>query len=64
MRVEWLFLQWSVVIGLIALAATYAQSWWQSRPKTEYDTIPAGRGVMVDCGPRNIYAVRGNERGC
>ena len=69
MRVEWLFLRWFVVIGFIALVATYAQSWRQSRPKSEYETIPLVRGarssgmpvrgVMVDPDQRNIYAVVG-----
>jgi hypothetical protein len=69
MRVEWLFLRWLIVIGMIALAATYAQSWRQSRPKSDYETIPLVRGarssgmpvrgVMVDPDQRNIYAVVG-----
>jgi len=72
MRVEWLFLRWLVVIGLIALGATYAQSWRQSRPQTNYETIPLVRGarssgmpvrgVMVEPGQRNIYAVVGGPK--
>jgi len=73
MRVEWLFLRWLVVIGLIALAATYAQSWRESRLPSGYETIPlvhgarsSGlpvRGVMVDPEARNIYAVVGGPTG-
>jgi hypothetical protein len=69
MRVEWLFLRWLVVIGVIAVVAMYAQSWRQSRPQSDYETIPLVRGarssgmpvrgVMVDPHQRNIYAVVG-----
>ena len=69
MRVEWLFLRWLVIIGLIALGASYAHSWRQSRPKSEYETIPLVRGarssglpvrgVMVDPQERSVYAVVG-----
>ena len=69
MRVEWLFFRWLVVIGLVALGVSYAQSWRQSRPPNAYETIPlvhgsqtSGmpvRGVMVDPDQRSIYAVVG-----
>ena len=69
MRVEWLFLRWLVVIGLIALGASYAKSWRESRPQTGYETIPLVRGarssgmpvrgVMVDPQERSIHAVVG-----
>jgi hypothetical protein len=69
MRVEWLFLRWLVVIGLIALGVSYAKSWRLSRPHTAYETIPLVRGerssgmpvrgVMVDPQERSIYAVVG-----
>jgi hypothetical protein len=45
MRFEWLFLRWLVVIGLIALGASYAQSWQQSRPKTDRGTIALVHGA-------------------
>ena len=70
MRVEWLFFRWLVVIGLVAFAAIYAQSWRKSRPKSDYEMIPLVRGarssgmqvrgVMVDPDQRNIYAVVGS----
>ena len=69
MRVEWLFFRWLVVIGLVALGATYLHSSRNSRPNNAYETIPLVRGertsglpvrgVMVDPDQRNIYAVVG-----
>ena len=69
MRVEWLFLKWLVVMGLVALAAMYAQSCRQSRSVSHYESIPLVRGartsglpvrgVMVDPNQRDISAVVG-----
>ena len=69
MRVEWLFIRWLLIIGLVALGAIYAQSWRGGRSQTHYETIPLVRGahssgmpvrgVMIDPNERNIYAVVG-----
>jgi hypothetical protein len=73
MKVEWLFFRWLLVIGLLAIGATYLHSWGESRPDNGYETIPLVRGertsglpvrgVMVDPDQRNIYAVVGGPVG-